>query len=232
MSELFNKIKILFQSKKHLLRFYLTENLNKKIKNICINPKEFSEFNYENILVFAPHPDDEILGCVGTLLRLQKYQPHIPIYLYLFSNDSERLQESSISASESGLRIINEFDEIIKKCDLIFLPSYIENHSDHITIFNKVVEFMIENKIEQDIFLYNIWSVLHPNIVVDITEFINKKIELISHFKSQLKNKNYAHIIKGLNAYYSIYLKNSYNERFAEIFFKCSVNDLRLLFKI
>ncbi|HOK40180.1 MAG TPA: hypothetical protein PLD27_03980 [bacterium] len=224
-----NIIKNFFQNKKRFLKFIFSEKINKKITEIAINPLLIETLNYKNILVFAPHIDDEMIGCGGTLLKIKK-ENNANIQIFYLKKTDERIKEAEEVCKKCCFEIIDSYQKTINMCDLIFLPSFLENHKTHILTFHTIINNLKVFNYSGDIFLYNIWSILFPNIVIDISDYINEKLECIKFYKSQLISKNYVHITRGLNAYYSIYLpQHQNNEKYAEIFFKTNINEINLI---
>lgn len=115
----------------------------------------------KNILVFAPHPDDEILGCGGSL-RLHTLQGAAITVIYLTSGGSGSLtaskgelmelreQEARSSCERLGIQqwqfwrnpdgyleynqgILCKITAVIRELrpDVIYLPHSEENHPDH-----------------------------------------------------------------------------------------------------
>ncbi|HPP88718.1 MAG TPA: hypothetical protein PLM75_12755, partial [bacterium] len=66
------------------------------------------------------------------------------------------------------------------------------------------------------ILMYEIWTAHQPNVIIDISDVMQEKIKLLKIYKSQLINKDYEYIIRGLNSYRTAYLKNQ--NGFAESF--------------
>ena len=117
------------------------------------------------VMVFAPHPDDETLGCGGTLLRHREKGDELHWYIASELKDSEsdffkkRLQEIdavsnvySFSTIEFGHFVATELDTYSKseligsisnainsvKPDVIYIPYRNDVHSDHAAVFDAV----------------------------------------------------------------------------------------------
>ena len=57
----------------------------------------------------------------------------------------------------------------------------------------------------EQIYHYEVWTPIEqPNVVEDITEFMDIKTRALSAYKSQLNKTNYVEAIKGLNRYRGI----------------------------
>lgn len=217
---------------KRVFRYIYTKKINFIFKNSVINPDELTDFNYKNILIFSPHYDDEIIGCGGLLLKLKKADSNCKIYLYSFnSKDVIRNQEAQTLAEKAGFILIDDWSFVINSIDLILIPSPIENHKDHIKMYLMLSNKLRKMKFNIDVYLYNVWAYSFPNIVIDISDVIDEKLSLLSIYKSQLDSKDYLHIAKGLNAYYSLYLNNpDIKPSYAEVFFKTTSQKFILLY--
>ena len=220
-------------------------------KDLVYKPELIEKPKGEKILILAPHFDDAILGCSGTLL---KYNPSNISIVYL-TDGSEgipkikdkklvnkiRIEEAKKAMNFIGVKDIHYLnepeceskinDESIEKLsliiknknpDLIYLPWFLDNHVDHIK-FNKILfEVYKRNRFNCNICSYEIWTPLLPNVVVDISKNITKKKEAIMFFESQLKNVNYLDTILGINKYRSIY--NMKGKGYAETFLVVSID--------
>lgn len=183
----------------------------------------------DNILVIAPHPDDEILGPGGTLIKCLNLGKKIQV-IHLTNGDPAHRIVNEAKAVAEGLgfetfsldlpvlnipidteslqacaRIINN---IKPKC--IFIPFLLDDHDDHrraseflYTLVKK--EFINTRSIE--IWGYQVYTALPPNVIVDITDVAEKKSNAIKKFKSQMEKRDYAHYSLGLNAFNSRFLK-------------------------
>lgn len=108
---------------------------------------------------------------------------------------------------------INEFGP-----DLILLPWLFDRPIKH-RVLNHMFALLASNLTYRDISVwgYQVHNHLFPNIAFDISEEISTKEQMINCYDSQIANfKDYAHQTIGLNAFNSIYVKDS---KYAEIFF-------------
>lgn len=189
------------------------------------------------ILVIAPHPDDEIFGCGGTLLKLDPKNIHIT---YLTSgrpsNSLERENEASTICQSIGwsynfLQLTDGLIEIQGSASdklaaeinairpsFIFLPFLLDDNLDHRKANQLLANTVPLLKVTPEIWAYQVYSSLIPNIVIDITDVIDKKQLALKKYASQFKDRDWANFNLGLNAWNSRLLKSK-KTCYAENFF-------------
>ena len=173
----------------------------------------------DKILIVAPHPDDESIGC-GGLISI--YGKQCDVVVITDGDDKKglmdiadvRQREFEKAMTFAGikkwkcLRIperkvkenINQIKQIgFSQYAHIFVPNRFDEHKDHIDVY-KVVKSLVKRKTK--LYEYEVWSPLRkPNIYLDISEVSDKKIQMIKSHKSQIKELDYVGMIMGLNAY-------------------------------
>lgn len=102
--------------------------------------------------------------------------------------------------------------------DLLLIPWILDIPDIH-RLTNHM--FLLANDIKPmknfEVWSYQVHNHVYPNIGINITDQIDEKMEMIRCFESQLRSfKAYDHILKGLNAYNSKFLKDS---EYVELFF-------------
>ncbi len=115
------------------------------------------------------------------------------------------------------------------KPELIYLPWYFDNHVDH-RKFNEIL-FRVwkKTKINVKICAYEVWTPLIPNIIVDISDQHEKKIQALKCYKTQVSQNNYIDKVNGLNIYRSM---THFNEaKYIEAFYYTPINKYFKLFK-
>ena len=179
----------------------------------------------KDILVIAVHPDDETLGCAGTLLKHKKNGDKIH-WLICTQTDPDKefykTREKEISRvnkeydfdSVNSLaldtmkvdqysmdELIGRISDIINdiKPTVLYLPFIHDVHSDHRKIFEAAYSctksfrypfikkiYMMETLSETEFAPSLKETSFIPNVFVDITEFFEKKLEIMEIYKSEL----------------------------------------------
>lgn len=175
-------------------------------------------------LVIAPHPDDEAIGCGGTILKAMDYGIQVSI---LFLTDGEKggrgeeekirqirraeaiaiWQEAlGISVYFSGLAdsAIRSDDDSVSNIyryichiqpDTIFVPHIMEQHMDH-QLSNKLLAgALYKSDKKYEIAAYEVWTSIYPNVVINITDYYNAKTNLIQQYRSQIEFFDYAELV-------------------------------------
>ena len=190
----------------------------------------------ERILVVAPHPDDESIGC-GGLLNL--YRGHCDVLL-VTDGISDVSKEKELSAKRQKefveamkvcgvdnrfllhipqLQILNHFNRFLSIdysiYKYIFVPNRYEYHRDHVDTYKSVKKAIKQLHIKTDLVEYEVWTTIRfPNFYLEISPVLDKKIEAINQHRSQTANLDYVKFITGLNAYRGISKQMKYAESF------------------
>ncbi len=178
-------------------------------------------------LVLAPHPDDEVLGCGGAIVR------HVdagdPVHVVILTDGghreevgsdpdayvAQRQQESRDAAVLLGYgaptfwglpdrgiaygeRLVSRLVTTILsiEADLIYAPSLFELHPDHRTLGMAAAEAVRCCGRACRLVLYEVSAPLRPNLLLDISDLVERKRAAIACFASQLERQRYdAHIL-------------------------------------
>lgn len=210
----------------------------------------------KKVLVLSPHPDDDVIGCGGTLYRYRLTGAEIAV-VYMTDgrkgNDRYRedelvriRQEEAKKASKiiginrlifldnkdseltPSRKTVTELSAVLNdyKPEAIFLPFFMDNHPDHRA--TSQIFFSAAGSLTSSMcYSYGIWTPMPTsNIVSDITACFEKKMLALSEHKSQLELMDLTEAAKGLSRYYSIL--NGGNG-YAELFIACPLNEYRRL---
>ncbi len=124
--------------------------------------------------------------------------------------------ETKLKANKKLLRTLSDIFESLRP-DLVYLPSFMENHIDHLEV-NRIFYLLVKQlNMEFNVCAYEAWTPIPPNIIVDIGQVIEKKEQAIKEHKSQIKQVDYVNVTLGLNRYRSA--MNLHGRSYAEAFF-------------
>lgn len=199
----------------------------------------------EEFLVLAPHPDDDAIGCGGTILKLLAAGKSVRIsYLSLQSSGEFSRVERLVEIERSlGILGVKEFsfleesfppkDRLIRalqkelfshRYDSVFLPSPIDNNDQHTAVFWAFQELNRKKTVtDMNVILYEVWTPVVANMLVDISAFFRWKTEAIRAHATQTALVDYVRAVEGLNSYRA---SMSGHEGYAEAFFFQTSSDL------
>ncbi len=208
----------------------------------------------KRIAVLAPHPDDEVFGCGGSLHAAVRAGAQISVAILtdgtawgLGEQAAQQRQQESIAASRllgyaqpefwqlSDGELLHETalsqrirDWLIaQQADLVLTPSLWEMHRDHLACAMATCNAVQQLNEPIRLLMYEIGVPLSCNLLIDISAYKDKKAEAMRCFSSQLALQNYATQIAGLNQYRTYTLPLSTTA--AEAFCQLTSNDLTSL---
>lgn len=171
-------------------------------------PQHFPLNRFQRPLVLAPHPDDEVFGCGGTLALFSQRGVQAQVVV-LTSGDEQgeshgRQAESRAAAqilghvvefwqlADRGLRCGPQFVDRLAQlldstqCDVVFVPALYEPHPDHQAATLALLWAIAAKQRPVDICFYESGSTLiHCTHVVDITAVAELKKRALDAFASQ-----------------------------------------------
>lgn len=212
------------------------QNLLKAKTHNTIQDFDFSSFN--NVLVFSPHMDDEIIGSGNFLLEYTKKAENNRklTICYLIDNDGKKYKKR-ILESEKVCKKLNakrlcfnfkdsalDYDVLFQKLtDLIYTinPQLIlfsdfslgNAHPDH-DMLAKAIHKIMSNFPKIQFLGYEVLCPIESNCKLSLNS--NAKIKLLKIYKSQIKKINYIKFLKkrfilegNFNEHYILYTNNT-----------------------
>lgn len=180
------------------------------------------------ILVVAPHPDDEVLGCGGTLLRRRAEGAELGWLIVTGISEQtgwpaeqvqQRDHEIAQVASQIGFsqvfnlrlptaqldrfpmkELIDQFSAVFKSFqpEELLLPNRSDVHTDHRIVFDaaaacakwfrypSVRRVLAYETISETEFCLEGDCVFQPNCFVDISDFLEQKLQIMAIYQSEL----------------------------------------------
>lgn len=217
-------------------------------------PFEPQDLRGERLLVLAPHPDDEVIGCGGLVaLHLREGRKvHVAV-----ATDGAQAGDAAQRESESraalallgnvsieflrfpdrkltGQRELNgRIAAILRewKADLIAVPSPLEIHPDHIALSRAFCDLIARDPslfadlAAARVAFYEVSAPLRPNALVDITSVADAKYAAIEVHESQSAIHDYTSYARALNVWRTMTLPP--HVKFAEAYWTISLPSLR-----
>lgn len=193
-----------------------------------------------NIIAIGAHPDDIEYGCGGTLMRHVKRGDNVTFVVLSRGEkggDPEaRHQEAKETAKKIGAEIrifefpdtnipqghevIGELEKLIKELSprRVYTHSVKDTHQDH---RNVAFATLSAARFVPEILAYespSLYLQFSPNYYVDISSYIDKKVDLLNRFATQ-NGKDYMKInaIRGLSQFRGLAPNVSHAEAFEVI---------------
>lgn len=181
-----------------------------------------------NVLIIAPHPDDEVLGCGGTICRHVAAGDTVHVLVAtrgtseLYSDEGVELVRKEARKAHAILgvtetrffefpapaldtipryKLARAISDVVQELQVeqLYVPHHGDIHADHFHIYHAalVAARPLGNCPIRRILAYETiseteWAppqadaVFYPTVFVDISEFLDKKLEAMSCFETQL----------------------------------------------
>ncbi|MEQ1815954.1 MAG: rhamnan synthesis F family protein [Nitrosomonas sp.] len=201
------------------------------MENLLVPDQAITNIPCTHALVFAPHPDDEVFGCGGAIMR--HIEQNVPVRVIIVSDGAHGVsdenkteytrqrQDESIAAAHIlgyGMpifwqyqdrqvcyseKLIQEILTAIREtsANLVYAPSVFEMHPDHRVLGMAVVEASRRIGKAVRVALYEVGIPLHPNQLLDISDLVTRKTAAMECFVSQNERQRYDQHITALNRY-------------------------------
>jgi len=181
------------------------------------------------VLVVATHPDDETLGCGGTLLKHKANGDSVDCLVvtsikeengFAASVVGARRQEIKTASSMYGFdsvydldfstmqldsipfsRLISSISDVLREVEpnIVYLPFKSDVHTDHQIAFKaaysctktfrcpSIKKIVMMETLSETEFAYSTKeNSFIPNMFVDVTDFIDRKIEIMNIYKNEI----------------------------------------------
>ncbi|RZB29757.1 MAG: hypothetical protein SRB1_02037 [Desulfobacteraceae bacterium Eth-SRB1] len=218
----------------------------------------------DKVLVVAPHPDDETLGCGGTLLKHKNSGDKIYWMIITNIQVENGWSEEKVQKRQKEIHYVSEmygfeetfnlnfpttmldaipYNDLIAKMSvviqevkpsIVYLPNRSDVHTDHQVTFKSAVSCCKNFRAPfiRKILMYECLSetefspplqnnVFMPNVFVDISSYLEKKLEIMSLYVSEVMEAalpRSLEVIEALARYRGSRIGVKYAESFSLVF--------------
>ena len=188
-------------------------------------PARLRTITRQRVVVIAPHPDDESIAVGGALALHRRAGSHVTT-LFVTSDpvaaDGSWLRRPEAEAAGRVLGYHPRFlgfadghasqheDAIAEalaaairelRPDAVFCPFPGDHHADHQAISSCAARAFASAGFSGEVWCYEVWSSLWPNVAIDISGVIADKRRAIECYRSQTASMPYVDAALGLNRY-------------------------------
>lgn len=194
-------------------------------------------------LVVAPHPDDETLGCGGTLLAAHSGGEEIYWLIVTGISQAQGFSAEQVARRAAEIDLVTEAFGFVETIQLdfpttsldtipmgelvaaisqvakrieptdIYLPHRRDAHSDHAVVFDAAIPLskwfryesvervlVYETQSETDFDLSPDSPGFRPNVFVDVSDMIERKIEIAALYQSEFEEHPFPRSFEGIRA--------------------------------
>ena len=209
---------------------------------------------FRRLLVLAPHPDDETVGCGGYLAWVAAQGGMVTVLLLTGGEPAEqtsaddhgdglRRREAQKAAAILGVQQVicwslpdgqlathagpgDELSALIDRLspDALLIPHMQEIHPDHAAVGAYPTRIRVRH--EPAVMTYEVWTPQEPNCLVNISEFMSIKMRAVQVYKSQCDKYCLERLVSGLAEYRAAWSRMR-SWQFAEGFRLFSLSEYR-----
>jgi len=197
----------------------------------------------KTVLVIAPHPDDETLGCGGTLLKHKARGDAIHWLIVTSIKQENGFEKTAVETRKKEIRavsgmyrfdgvhpldfpttrvdeipiisLVSGINDVLQKIkpNIVYLPFQNDVHTDHQTVFKAAYSCtksfrspstekiaMMEIVSETEFVPATQTNTFTPNMFVDISDFIDRKIAIMSIYKGEMGEHPFPRSEKNIRA--------------------------------
>ncbi len=201
------------------------------MESLLVPYQAVAEIPCTHALVLAPHPDDEVFGCGGAIMRHVGHG--VPVRVIIVSDGAHGVSDENLAShilqrqGESmeaakvlgygvpifwhyrdreicyGEKMVRDILAAIDDAgaDLVYAPSVFEMHPDHRALGMAAVEAVRRLGKKVRLALYEVGMPLCPNLLLDISDLAERKMAAMKCFVSQNEKQRYDLDIAALNRY-------------------------------